>query len=161
MTDALSYSETISLLYSGNTFVISEPDCIEYLPRLILRQRINTISSLRFQWEFNGDPPVLSLRDSLTKGMRFKKARWITIWKILAEMEALQDLRVMLKFGGPSWDNMSDEDLNALLVPLLAITRPQNFDLRIPFYPRRRVAPWDALPCNIWSRREMIEGSGS
>ncbi|KIN05245.1 hypothetical protein OIDMADRAFT_142952 [Oidiodendron maius Zn] len=65
------YSEAIRFLYSANTFITSTPAVIEYLPILLLPQRIDDIRSLTFYWNISLTPGGILEQEAREADPRF------------------------------------------------------------------------------------------
>ncbi|KAH7336257.1 hypothetical protein BKA65DRAFT_506003 [Rhexocercosporidium sp. MPI-PUGE-AT-0058] len=99
------YTETIDLLYTENTFDVLDNDAMLFLPRLLLPQRVNTITSLRFSWRLRSPPSTLPpshwMQDQRKAAKRNKKSNdyreaWFTTWNNLSRMEGLRKLTLEL-----------------------------------------------------------------
>lgn len=143
------YIETILILYSKNVFITSSPDVIEFLPRLLMAPRINTIRYLCFQWRVAGAPPVLQRGGYASKGDRRRNKIWVRMWENLAAMEGLEELRVKLWFSDQSWENLPTADINRLIEPILAVRAPRIFELSLPMHQQPESSPWAALPFQV------------
>jgi hypothetical protein len=157
------YLEAADHFYSGNNFTTNIADNIEFMPRLLLRSRIDTIRSLRFIWTILGDPPfplfdwnkIDKPRPAGSKnGIRFKRKMWVTTWANLAGMSSLRDLRVTLEVERYKWWSMENWEEVAVLEPLMSVTTPEFFELTVPMARKADDGPWDALPCVV--RREKM-----
>jgi hypothetical protein len=127
------YSESIDTLYSSNKFATTCEDYFEFLPRLLLPQRIDTISSVRFKWHFSGDTPSASIQAVPNAGLRHKTTVWVRVWDNLAKMKGLGELQIELVVFGPAWEKMPEAEVVAILEPLRALTTPKHFELVLPF----------------------------
>jgi hypothetical protein len=151
--DSHRYSEAIDLLYSTNQFVVTHADIIEFMPRLLLPQRINAIQSLYFDWRIRGSPPCPITDSSPNEDNDLKSRTWTTIWKNLAGMEGLRELYVDLYVDHTRWDIIRTADTSSLVKPIMAVTAPRYFELRLPFTCRLDKELWEGLPCQIkWIR---------
>jgi hypothetical protein len=75
--------------------------------------------------------------------------QWVAIWRILMNMKSLQHLHVIICNSGSIWEVLSQMDAAEVVRPMMAITRPQNFELDLPFACPSDEAPWVNLPCQI------------
>jgi hypothetical protein len=147
------YSEAIDLLYSSNQFVVTHADIIEFMPRLLLPQRINAIQSLYFDWRIRGSPPYHVTDSSSNEGNDPKSRAWTTIWKNLADMEGLRELYVDLYVDHTQWDIIRTADTSSMVKPIMAVIAPRYFELRLPFTCQSGKELWEGLPCQIkWTR---------
>lgn len=133
-------------------FIARNPGIIEFLPRSILPQRLETIRFLTFKWEFRGPPPISF--DKLpasysTRGHRLRQEMWSSIWWNLSELKGLEVLRVQLIFHHRDWHKMTPEELTAILEPLLAIKTSRVFELSLLNGLQPNSNLWDALPCRV------------
>ncbi|KAG9233044.1 hypothetical protein BJ875DRAFT_465157 [Amylocarpus encephaloides] len=126
------YSESITLLYSGNTFAFSFPPVILHLDRVILPRRLSCLTDIRFTWTLENLP---------TPADTVKWSKWVAIWQVLASWPRLRRLRVEFKVIN-MWDASGDLLDFALqeaewLEPLSVVDQPEIFRLYLP---------WRALP---------------
>ncbi|KAH8585659.1 hypothetical protein B0O99DRAFT_696262 [Bisporella sp. PMI_857] len=168
MTSRQIYTETIGLTYSSNTFETHDERVLEYLPLLLLPQRISTIRSLRFTWRFQRYPPLEDHLDpevTSRSDQELRRLSWVTIWSHIAAMPHLQTLQVKLDVYDVWWGSFNEESARILLNPIRAVTTPETFILSLPFPPDttdqfrvhswsaargwKGVDPWDELPCTI------------
>ncbi|KUJ16701.1 uncharacterized protein LY89DRAFT_63037 [Mollisia scopiformis] len=143
------YFETIAILYSQNTFVVWQSDCIEFMPRLFLPQRIDSIRLLRFTWTYLGDPPLQADHNIKDRRVRFRNTLWTMVWRNISRMAGLQDLRVTLRVSGIHWSSLPPENAAATIEPIKNITGPKIFQLIVPDDIGAEKAPWTKLPCVI------------
>lgn len=156
------YSEAINIFFSTNTFFMNSEfnNNIEYMPRLLLKQRIDMIRSIRFMWEIWGDAPIVPSSKSC-HGEWFKYNRWVRTWGVLASMKSLQSLLVLLRVRSYRWDGISPTAMELLLEPIRKVTTPKRFtlDIGLPhtvdmLYSTRvnyagDKAPFNSLPCEV------------
>jgi hypothetical protein len=147
--DSHRYSEAINLLYSSNQFVVANDDIVEFMPRILLPRRINALQSLYFDWRIRGSPPYPRNNSSSNEGIDLKIRTWTTIWKNLADMEGLRKLYVDLYVDHTLWDTIRTADTSLLVKPIMAVTAPRYFELRLPFTCRLGKELWEELPCQI------------
>ncbi|KIM99250.1 hypothetical protein OIDMADRAFT_56405 [Oidiodendron maius Zn] len=138
------YSEAIFILYSTNTFVTEQISTVEYLPLVFLASRHDAITSIRLEWYLTDYGP-----GSLTSKTSFQMKQWVAIWRILTNMKSLQHLHVIMCYPGSIWEGLSKMDAAEVVRPIMAITKPQNFKLDLPFTCPSDEAPWVDLPCQI------------
>ncbi|KIN00784.1 hypothetical protein OIDMADRAFT_146108 [Oidiodendron maius Zn] len=164
-----TYTESIRYLYSANTFTISQPDVIEYLPILLLPQRIDNIRSLTFYCNLPLDNPGSILQQEAKETdpqFTGRAGIWRAIWHNISAMKGLQTLNVKLNVLSFTWQSINKETATQLLLPISEVVRPENFILSLPFPamdgspPEGNYAwagvdgwegidPWDDLPCTI------------
>ncbi|KAH6717536.1 hypothetical protein BKA61DRAFT_288403 [Leptodontidium sp. MPI-SDFR-AT-0119] len=152
------YTEAIDILYSSNTFVVSNPAVIEYLPLSLQPQSLNTIRTLRFVWELLGNtvPPTVihDYPQSLLHIQVMHQEKWRKIWDIISAMEGLHELHVKLFVCDYTWANLNKDAAAYLLEPVKQVTRPELFTITLPFPPMYEGMPpevrgsWRAL--NGW-----------
>ena len=103
-----------------------------FLPRLLLPQRIDTITTLRFSWPLKYPPSTLPVRyrtgDAVKDEKRSRKGNhyrdsWFEIWKNLSGMKGLKDLTVELDIPG---DRMSEWTVEELDIAK-SVTIPDDF----------------------------------
>jgi hypothetical protein len=152
------YLEAIEFLYSENEFIVSDVAVMEYLPELLLPQRINSMRNLRFTW---AHPPFGPYATS-TKEQR----RWCIIWRHLSTMQGLRKLEVRLDIMPLFWERINEEYVRILMEPIRDVKGVEEFILVIPFLEigRRKLGlglgweagggeeggdPWEGLPCRI------------
>ena len=91
------YGEAIDILYSSNTFLITDLNALVYLNDLplIRRQRMEAIRHLKVEWIHYTDPaPLIGLRYA-----PYDWATWERFWTIIKEMR-LRSLDVKLAYFG-------------------------------------------------------------
>ncbi|KAH8819033.1 hypothetical protein F5884DRAFT_743467 [Xylogone sp. PMI_703] len=169
------YKEAIDILYSSNTFLMNaslEGWGLLLLPFALLPHRLNAIRSLRLHFDLYCHPPLpvpfvfdgLSYKGPVDANNR--QIKWETIWRIVSEMEGLEDLEVELATLR-DWGMLSREAADILLAPIKQVTRPKRFILILPFeemleemtsvnWPRYGPTrgwpgsdPWNDLSCTI------------
>lgn len=164
------YCEAIDYLYSSNTFVTSDIDVIEYLPLVLLPQRIYAIRSLRFKWGISDYPPFevpAGYEGPIWDEFACRHDRWETVWHNLAMMRNLRSLCVRLVVSPHFWGTLNRESARLLLKPIINVKATESFILILPFPAMREgmqpvnispwsakngwegVDPWDELPCTI------------
>ncbi|KAI9874140.1 MAG: hypothetical protein M1830_010144 [Pleopsidium flavum] len=117
----LVYNEAISILYCANTFSFKDSDCLKYFPTLVPRQRFEAIQSLKlyfYQW-------YLPLKDPTTKEY------YDEIWRLIATMPRLRELRVQLDMQAPPPIPYWKVNEAAWLAPLKGFKGLQVFELDI------------------------------
>lgn len=156
------YSEAISLLYSENTFMIGNEAVLDYLPILLLPQRINAIRSLRFRWDL-GISPVEILFPYEPHDVDPRSPNiWLSVWQNMAAMEGLRTLHVelCLPLYRRDWYNADKARVPQVLPPIREVVRPKEFVLTLSYPVRYRSLPgeadlWVGLPCTVkWIERE-------
>lgn len=156
-----SYTESIDILYSSNTFVISNPAVIEYLPLSLQPQLLNTIRTLRFVWELLGNtvPPTMihDYPQSLLHIQIKHQEKWRKIWGIISVMEGLHELHVKLFVCDYTWANLNKDAAAYLLEPVKQVTRPEVFTITLPFPPMYEGMPPEAR--GSWRALNGWEGS--
>lgn len=152
----LRYSEAISILYAKNQFTTVDSYSMEFLPQCLLTHRFSTIASFSHQW-LCGDRglPKAPTPAHPKPGLGFET--WVLDWQIIASMEGLKRL-VFTGYGSiKSWRRLGEEQNISLLAPIMAVTAPQHFKLRLPFACDSSKAPWKHLPCKIELLRDDRE----
>lgn len=170
------YSEAIRFLYSANTFITSTPAVLEYLPILLLPQRIDDIRSLTFYWNLPLTPGGVLEQEAREADPRFigRPGIWRAVWQNISAMKGLQTLNVNLNVLLFTWQNINKETATQLLLPIRKVVRPKKFILSLPFPAMdgsppeanyswagvddwEGIDPWDDLPCTVRrvSRREV------
>lgn len=104
-------------------------DSIRSLPRYILPQRLNKIRVMHLAWHV----PLIPYEDELNENKV-----WLEIWQVVASMQGLRKLHVHLISQHNSLDYWKDWFLNdiedfTLLGPVQAVTKPDVFELVLPF----------------------------
>ncbi|KAF4955920.1 hypothetical protein FSARC_11735 [Fusarium sarcochroum] len=61
-----NYAETIDILYSTNTFILSSDNIATHLPRLLLPQRLAVMTSLEIKWPLKEEDHLKTLLDLLS-----------------------------------------------------------------------------------------------
>ncbi len=141
-----SYSEAIVYLYSSNVFDTVFKNVVLDLPRLILRQHLDAIGSLRFIWDII--VPIALTRDRKTISLYYNDRSWKNIWKNLSEMKGLRNLRVELSI--PSlWHGIWTTAEPPILEPIMAVIIPEHFTLMLPFPSTEWEAALKGFPCQI------------
>ncbi|KAH6668700.1 hypothetical protein B0J14DRAFT_487960, partial [Halenospora varia] len=146
------YSEATRYFYSHNSFNTNIADQIEFMPRQILRSRIDCIRVLDFRWRIPREPPFLSPKRwravMIGEIPHYKNERWVTTWQVLASMKNLQKLCVKLDVGRSGWEDMAVDRAVPLLKPIMEVTRPKEFRLELPFVFKSEdlEVPWRDLP---------------
>ena len=141
------YNEAIELLYATNTFKVLNEDCLLYLPKLLLPQRIDTIKSIHFEWSLNRAPG--SEQDQKKKqGIPYNDLLWAEIWKNVASMKGLKHLWVGLDIGMIWWQEWLERQ-RTVFEPLRAVTTPKQFTLITPFLEDLEQEYFAELPCQI------------
>jgi hypothetical protein len=115
-----------------------------FLPRLLLRERVNAICNLQFLWTVHGPPSQPSPIQQTLASENLEKAKkrghyyrrtWNAIWKNLAEMEGLVDLRVELHMLNSRDHQWEAQEFNQVR----SINRPRKFHLVLPERTARRI----------------------
>jgi len=162
------YIEAIPYLYSANTFVISNSDIMEYLPRLLLPQRIDVIRSIIFYWHVYLNPRQVLEQESQETDPCFigLPGTWNATWANIAAMKSLRILHVKIEVMELFWESLNQDTATRLLQPIKQVVVPKEFVLTLPFPamtnlpPRENFSwaavdgwegrdPWEDLPCTI------------
>lgn len=121
------YSESISILYSHNTFDFDQRESLYSLSITILPDRFNMIRSIQLHHLTN--PANLNLPDVWVL--------WEQIWRIIADMQGLRELRI--SFAARNFGRLADMREDGLeqkvLAPLRAVTKPKIFTVEVPWRP--------------------------
>lgn len=132
---------------------------MEYLPRALLPQRINTIRTLRFFWELPNIPPTI-IPGFSGPGLEIhlkRQKKWRKIWHIISTMAGLRELHVKLNVT-TEWATLNKEAAADLLEPIKQVTKPEFFLLSLPF-----PAMYEGMPPMTrrwsWAARNGWEGS--
>ncbi|KAH8812411.1 hypothetical protein F5884DRAFT_877979 [Xylogone sp. PMI_703] len=135
------YKEAIDILYSTNPFTAVasfEGRVLILLPFMLFPHRLITIRSLRLYFDLRRHPqlPVPFVFDrigykALIDAENYE-IKWKTMWRIISEMESLEDFQVEL-FVSQDWAMLNREATDILLAPIKQITRPKRFILILPF----------------------------
>jgi hypothetical protein len=102
LTFCYRYREGIDLLYSSNTFVMSdryETMTLALLPFTLLPHRLNTIRSLQVSWDLYNQPPLPlppECSGSSYQELANRQIKWTTMWHVISELESLENLQVEL-----------------------------------------------------------------
>ncbi len=149
---------------SKNTFIVDDPEIIQFMPQFLLPQRINMIQSLHFNWLIGSAPPELSPLSSrelvsASKWMAWWN-EWIGIWQQLAAMKHLRELRVLLLFQNDGWQTLERSMLATLVAPMQEITTPRSFELELSLQhslvPDSCAELWESIPAHIlWAPDEL------
>lgn len=135
-------------MYSSNKFETHDPDALEFLPLLLLPQRINTIRSLIFTWRFRRYPPYVHPPESYREDQNLREESWTSIWNHIASMQNLQNIHVKLDVRDIWWGSFDPQVADMLLEPIRKVTTPKIFSLTLPFPSdvtnRFRINPWSA-----------------
>jgi hypothetical protein len=163
------YAEAIPYLYSANVFALNQSNVMEYLPRLLLPQRIDTIRSLTFHWLHPIDPLQTLQQELQQTDPRFigLPSTWNAIWGNISSMKGLRTLHVKLDVLATYWMSLNEDVATRLMQPIKKVVIPTEFILSLPFpsmvgsVPRAaRFAwtapdgwqgrdPWETLPCTV------------
>lgn len=87
-TCRLVYTETVSILYSGNIFDINHIDTLIYLQRSVLPRRLNHIRAVNLIWHFK--------YGSGCTNAPYDLATWVEICDVLAGFSGLRELTIHL-----------------------------------------------------------------
>jgi hypothetical protein len=146
----------------------SDTEVMEYLPILILPQRVDTIRSLTFHWHLIFSPlEILEQQAPETNQHNTgPSVIWRAIWRNLSTMSGLHNLHVKLDVLAIYWGNINKSTARQLLFPIREVLRPKEFILSLPFPAMdgsvplvahswsaidgwEGTDPWDDLPCTI------------
>lgn len=126
------YSESISLLYSTNTFSFSDLDCIRYFSMTTLPHRFSLLQTIDLEWCMSWpiyDPIAQNLL--LVNPALYPpndEATWEDTWRIIAAMPNLKFVRVSLLYFDGFRDPGCEEKM---LAPLRKVTRPKRFEVHV------------------------------
>jgi hypothetical protein len=128
------YSEAIPHLYRAHTFSLLHVTHLLYLPARMPQQRLNSIRTLRLRWAIRA-LPYLRRGPSQSLAYREDTLSWERGWSIIASMSGLRDLYVVLLDPSPQdmWERNWVELEEQLLRPVRDVTRPDCFELMLPF----------------------------
>jgi hypothetical protein len=132
------YSEVVSLLYTLNSFDVLEADVLRFLPRLLLRENLDSIRSLEFTWILKNPPMSFSAPSQVTERAKRKtnyyREYWLAVWKTLSEMEGLEELTVKLHIFPPYYERWvpARSFVAYELSVVRTVTRPKLFQLSLP-----------------------------
>jgi hypothetical protein len=117
-----SYSEAILHLYSTATFLFFQPRLLTCFARTTLPQRLDSICSLRLEWERAFEAV------GMDGGVRVARAgqEWVEAWD--AGMKALRQLRVNLQRRGFG----SMEVRTRIVEPMMRVKGLNVFELLLP-----------------------------
>ncbi|KAH8724068.1 hypothetical protein GQ44DRAFT_750402 [Phaeosphaeriaceae sp. PMI808] len=150
------YSEAVPHLYRPHAFSLLHITHLLYLPTCLPQQRLNSIRTLRLRWAIRA-LPYLRRGSSHRLAYREDTMSWERGWSILANMNGLRDLYVVLV--DPSQQDMWERnwiDLeNELLHPVKAVTRPEWFELVLPF--ARCNIDWNMGESRVVLRRPEVD----
>lgn len=113
-----------------------------------------------------GPPPIAPTERSAPdwRGCLHKNSTWQEVWRVLAQMKGLSELSVDLKMiarEGRQWECLASDKKIELLKPIMSVTSPVHFELRVPFTIDSEDCTWGSLPCTIGKtefRREKRSG---
>ncbi len=144
-----SYSSAIDILYSSNTFLTSEPDCIVLLPRFLLPPRIDAIRAIHFEWMMKKPPFFIGFENQ--SKFRDHEHEWHNVWHALSLMRNLRTLHVKLiaNMGGLLTSRWRTEE-SRMFQPVAAVTGPEDFLLLLPWpVDDSGDAALQKLPCRV------------
>lgn len=144
-----SYTETIPLLYTNNTFDLNGLESALLLSSTLLPHRLNSITSLRLTWAFFQSfltstpstsntriPPLRTTPSTSTLPLTHRKAlfpgdeaTWKASWKVIAGMQSLRDVRIWLAMSPAT--EMSKACEWEMLTPLREVGRKRVFKVRV------------------------------
>lgn len=140
----LMYREAIDFVYELNTFDTREQDVVAYLPRLLLPTNFHQIQSFKFCWTLHDPPSVPSGRNAYYRSRRhmnqvekkkhYQRRVWFQVWKVIAEMENLVNLRVELDITGRTAWSVHEFEI------LKTVVKPVDFRLVLPHTMARSMA---------------------
>ncbi|CAF9927985.1 MAG: hypothetical protein ALECFALPRED_003921 [Alectoria fallacina] len=116
------YTEAISTLYSHNTFEFRDLYSLICFPSTILPTRMNQIRSLKLDCIVGAGHRNFGRTDVTPQN----DVPWKMVWKIIAGMTELRDLRVDLAMLRDS-PSLSAEQEIQLLAPLMAVRQAKGF----------------------------------
>jgi hypothetical protein len=126
-----SYTESIDILYTSNTFSIWQNDTLFDLQSTILPERFSSIKSLRLHWQFRISQ---TFQRNACGDLEIKVdppwdvETWVRACKILQNMPALRELRVIVQ--GPF---LLNSDVVDMLKPLKEVRVDGSFEVRVPW----------------------------
>jgi hypothetical protein len=146
----------------------SDKDVMEYLPILVLPQRIDAIRSLTFHWHLIFTPLEILQQQAreTNQDNTGPSVTWRQIWHNLSTMNSLHTLDVKLDVLKVYWGSVNKDTARQLLLPIREVVRPKEFILSLPFPAMdgsvplvthswsaidgwEGTDPWDDLPCTI------------
>jgi len=117
------------------------------------QENINMIRKLHFKWNILGafpPTPPDGIPVVPVTGQWYRYVLWTGVWRTLASMSGLQDLRVELGIPHRGWRNLeSHPDAATTLDPIMEVTAPSNFELVVPSVSYSNAALWETLPCRV------------
>ncbi|OCK74690.1 hypothetical protein K432DRAFT_409652 [Lepidopterella palustris CBS 459.81] len=124
-----SYSETINILYTSNTFAILDNDALFDLYSTILPKRFLSIQSLVIHWQFRNN--CAFQRDEPGKiAPPWDVATWESAITLLARMPSISHLSIFIQ--GPFYFNCEIVDmLNHLRI--ISVKAGGDFVIRVPW----------------------------
>lgn len=123
---------------------------MQFLPMLFYPHRLDSITTLRFVWRYDGSPPLHFPEFSHHKYYQDRVDVWTTIWQNISELQGLQNLHVTLMVQVPlEWEDMSLENATKVVEPIKAVARPKVFELVVPNNIGAHRSPWTTLPCTV------------
>jgi hypothetical protein len=123
-TCRITYTETISVLYTDNIFDINHVDTLLYLRQSVLPQRLKQIRLVNFIWNFTY---------SLAAPAPYDLATWCKACNILASFSGLQELSVHLTGTFFEFGAHRKEEWEPLLDALRVIKATKKFDVLMPW----------------------------
>jgi hypothetical protein len=127
-----------------------ERHVVQYLPMLILPQRLHAIQIFRFFWRHPGGPAFPpGIEDGNFELQNVKFLVWKETWRSLASMQGLKELRIKFFIDGGEWEAIAKEKAVALMAPIMELTGLEVFEWVLPFRCLGPMEPWDALPCEV------------
>lgn len=150
------YSEAVPYLYRPHTFSLLHITHLLYLPSSLPQPRLNTIRRLQLRWATRALP---YLRRGNKYAYREDTSNWEKAWRIMAAMERLRELCVVIIDPSPQgmWERNWLELEQKLLEPVKSVTKPQCFDLVLPYASCNTAR--DMRPSNVILRKP--EGASS
>jgi hypothetical protein len=140
---SVRYTEAINVLYSGNLFDPLHPGFVRYLPLLIPLRQMNSICSLQTMLY------VPWLPDASKESKRNQLySDWMAIWQNISSMQSLRRLVVKIEVRLSSLGSFQENEID-VLQPIKTVTRPEVFNLIIPWKSGKNEALLDGFPCKI------------
>jgi hypothetical protein len=149
------YSEAIDILYTANTFSISDLDCLRHFS---LTPRFPLIRTLDIEWCMTWpiyDPVSQALfRRTLTLYPPHDEATWEDTWRIVSQMPQLHFLRVNLLYFDGLRHPESEEKM---LRPLFKIRRPETFEVHVSGQSFTSESLLQENGVAVWGRGSVLE----
>jgi len=119
------YSESISILYSKNTFDFDQRESLYSLSITVLPERFNMVRSIRLHHLAN--PADFDLPDVWML--------WVQIWDVIAKMKGLREIRISFSRRFGRNPDMTEGLQAKVLAPLMAVQQARVFEVEVPWPP--------------------------